>query len=279
MTLSDLDNHEIKRNKFVKNYIYIFHAASSIHKSYTISAFDNYDEIFVVSKNQKKELRSMEKLRNLRKKKITDIGYFYLDHIQKNKKHKISNCILIAPSWNYSDDNFSSKYLFKLLQNLFLKTSKNIILRPHPEQLKRDKSLITYINQKFAKKKNFTLDLSSSNFESLSTSEILITDNSAISIEFILGFEKPVIFFDNYLKIHNKSYKDIGNETIEDEIKKKFGYLIKNPDFEKIDFYLNDAISQFQNKQKNIVKFRDENFFNLGKSTEIACNYIHKNYL
>ena len=129
------------------------------------------------------------------------------------------------------------------------------------------------------KKKNFTLDLSSSNFESLSTSEILITDNSAISIEFILGFEKPVIFFDNYLKIHNKSYKDIGNETIEDEIKKKFGYLIKNPDFEKIDFYLNDAISQFQNKQKNIVKFRDENFFNLGKSTEIACNYIHKNYL
>ena len=45
MTLTDLGNHEIKRSKFCKNYVYLFHSLVSTHKCYTHEAFKNYDII------------------------------------------------------------------------------------------------------------------------------------------------------------------------------------------------------------------------------------------
>ena len=45
MTLTDLNNNIIKRNSFVKNYIYFFHGAVSTTRIYTSTAFDNYDTI------------------------------------------------------------------------------------------------------------------------------------------------------------------------------------------------------------------------------------------
>ena len=38
MTLTDLNNNIVKKNKFVKNYIYFFHAAVSTTRIYTSTA-------------------------------------------------------------------------------------------------------------------------------------------------------------------------------------------------------------------------------------------------
>ena len=46
LTIVDLDNNELKKSKNVENYIYIFHAAVSSHRAYSISAFNNYDTIY-----------------------------------------------------------------------------------------------------------------------------------------------------------------------------------------------------------------------------------------
>ena len=35
MTLTDLNNHNIRRSKNIEKYVYIFHAANSTHRAYT----------------------------------------------------------------------------------------------------------------------------------------------------------------------------------------------------------------------------------------------------
>ena len=59
MTLTDLNNSIIKRNNFVKNYIYFFHGAVSTTRIYTSTAFDNYDTILCNGVNIK--LKKFEK--------------------------------------------------------------------------------------------------------------------------------------------------------------------------------------------------------------------------
>ena len=69
MTLTDLNNHELKKSKNCKTYAYIFHSLVSAHKTYNKNAFNNYDTIFVNGEYQKKELIKLEEINGSRKKK------------------------------------------------------------------------------------------------------------------------------------------------------------------------------------------------------------------
>ena len=66
MTLTDLNNHELKKSKNCKTYAYIFHSLVSAHKTYNKNAFNNYDIIFVNGEYQKKELIKLEEINGSR---------------------------------------------------------------------------------------------------------------------------------------------------------------------------------------------------------------------
>lgn len=280
LTLTDLDNHSIKRNKYVKKYIYIFHAAISTHKSYTEKAFDNYDVIFCISKNQIDEIRKNEEIKNLKKKKLLKIGYFYLDSLRKNNiklKSPDKPKILIAPSWNLNKNNFFSIYSKELISEILRINKYIVILRPHPEHYKRSKNLINELKNKYKKNDNFIFDDNIKNLNSMNDADLLITDNSGISIEFLLGLKKPVIYFDKYEKIHNHKYKEISSFTLEDEIKKRFGFQVKDPNFENIENYITAANENFELKKNELNKFLQDNFFNLDNSAIKGLEFITKN--
>ena len=67
MTVTDLNNFEIKKSKNCTNYLYVFHSLMSVFKGYNKNAFDNYDIIFTNGEYQKKELQIMENVYNLKK--------------------------------------------------------------------------------------------------------------------------------------------------------------------------------------------------------------------
>ena len=60
LTLTDLDNHAVKKTKNVDKYIYYFHGAVSTTKVYTATAFDNYDIIFCNGGYHLDEIRKRE---------------------------------------------------------------------------------------------------------------------------------------------------------------------------------------------------------------------------
>ena len=273
LTTTDLGYNQLKKTNNVKNYTYIFHAANSVHRAYTKTAFDNYDEVFCIGNYQIKELERIENTRNLKKKKLSKVGYFFFDNLPEVKNID-NNKILIAPSWNYSKTNFVSEYLLKLIDAILENTRYEVIFRPHPEHLKSSKNTLNEILMKFSKNARFKFDNDKDNYNSILESKCLITDNSGIGIEYILGIGKPVLYFDKYLKIHNEEFDLIQIEPFEDKVKNLFGYCVKNPDFKKIENYINHADSALKSNHSKKEEFIKNNFFNFKKANKYAFNHI-----
>lgn len=267
MTLTDLGNHEIKKTKNIEKYIYIFHAANSVHRAYTSSAFNNYDIILCPGPKYEIEIKKLEKLKNLNKKEIIKSGYFYLDKLQKfkNKQNSDLKTVLVAPSWNYSDTNFLVNYSDKVIKKL-IELNYKVIFRPHPEHFIRNKLFLEMISKKYIKFTNFAIDESENNLDSMLKSKYLITDYSGIAIEFLLGLNKPVIYFDKYPKIHNENYKKIQEYTIEDDVKNLFGVSVKDPDIENLEKYLIMSEKKINHNLQLIENYTKNNFFNLNNS-------------
>ena len=278
-TTPDIGNNEIPISKKIKDYFYIFHSAASTHKLYNKNAFDNFNVIMANGDYQIDELKKIEFFNNSKKKNYLRTGYIYFDYLAKNKLINSSNLnpknILFAPSWNKNKNNLTSAFGKSLIANL-LKSNMRVIFRPHPEQIKRSNKTISLIFNSFKNNKNFLLDTNESNLNSLACSKLLITDNSAIAIEFNLIFQKPVIYINYKDKINNKDYKFLDIKNFELEIKKKFGYVIEcgNNDFEDINDIINKAEIDFAKKKYLLNEFLNKNFYNYGSVAEVASQQI-----
>ena len=269
LTMADLDKYHVKRSTNPVNHIYMFHAINSIHLQYNQGAFDHYDTIFCVGQHHIKEIRKTEELYNLPPKELIEVGYSWLEDIESNYQQKLSNenKILIAPSWSAS--NILETCLDIILEKL-LPLQCEIVVRPHPEFIKRQGNRVKEIKQKYDGHRNFFLETESPSSKNILGSSLLITDWSGIAIEFAWGMLKPVIFIDTPKKIHNQDYEKIGIIALEDQIRTvlKLSY-IKN-----IDHEINKAL---ENKEKNkgtLLELRNNHIFNWGKSSDVAADYI-----
>jgi hypothetical protein len=274
LTMTDLGNN-LNKSLFCENYVYFFHCMHSTHKIYTPKAFDNYDIIFSVGVFQSDEIKKNEIINNLKKKKIYETGYFYLDYLVKNSNKSIveKNCILFAPSWNYDEDSLFNKYADSIINNL-INSGFNVIFRPHPEIIKRNKNQYDYIVNKFGISKNFILDVSPSNIQSMEKASLLITDNSSISIEYSFAFYRPVIFIDYKEKIHNKNYQSISNSTFESEFKKEIALSVPIKDINKLNLICENTINNYKFDNHKIDIFKKNFLSNISKSSEVAAHFL-----
>ncbi len=273
LTLTDLDNTIVKRNKFIKNYIYFFHGAVSTTKVYTSTAFDNYDTILCNGDYQIKEIELREDLHKLKKKKLIKSGYPYFDYLNlKSNKNVLNDEILIAPSWNNNKKQFINENFEKIVDKI-LKNGFKVRFRPHPENLKRSQIYLNSIKKKFSGEM-FVYDDDPENYKAFEKAKCLITDNSGISIEFLLLMKRPILYFDDFDKIHNnqiENFKDF--ESIDDRVKFKFGTFFKNNQINDLNNIIEQSIVNFNENNDEIDKFIDKNFFNYNKTSD----YINKN--
>ena len=273
ITLTDLNNSIIKRNKFVKNYIYYFHGSVSTTKVYTESAFDNYDTVLCNGNYHYNEIRKRENLALLKSKKLVKSGFYYFDYlnIKKNELINKPDEILVAPSWNKNKTNFINDDFQVIIENL-LKFGFKIRFRPHPETLKRSPKLMTYYKYKF-KGDNFIFDEDSENLTALNNAKCLITDNSGISIEFALIFKKPIIYYDDFDKVHNTKfdmYSDM--DTMENKVKKKKKKKFSKNQILNINDIINNSLYNFD--ENEIDNFLNENFYNFSRTKD----FFEKNF-
>lgn len=268
LTVTDLGNNLINKTSNINNYVYYFHSPVSTTKNYTPKAFDNYDTILCNGQFQIDEIRTRENKKKLPKKKLIPAGYFYFDYLIKCINHNINPTkILIAPSWNNQMSNFINENFVKLIQILLNKKFK-VIFRPHPEHFKRSKNILKHIRNNFTQQ-NFEFDQDVNNFNSMEEAKCLITDSSGIAIEYMLIMKRPVLYLDEYDKIHNSEFKDYSNlQTIDIKIKNNFGYLFTTEDFKKIDDVIDVSQNDFQKKLPFLKNFINENYFNFGKTKD-----------
>lgn len=196
-TTPGLDVYQWKRSKNVDYYVHIPHAATEI-SMYRMFGIDYYDAILLSGDYQARDVRNLEKLRNLPQKELYKIGIPYMDKMVRRLKTdgeapEHEKTVLLAPSWGKSA--IFSVYGGKIIEVL-LKTGYHIIVRPHPQSFTSEKEMIDKLMAQFPESEQLEWNRDTDNYEVLRRSDILISDFSGVIFDFALVYDKPIIYTD-----------------------------------------------------------------------------------
>ena len=280
MTCPDLENYHLKRSYVRKDieYIYMFHYPLSTHMVLHTGALDHYDTVFCVGAFQFDEIRAAERAYNLPEKKLLAVGYGQLEQLYASyqampKIKRDRPKILIAPSWQ--SDNILDICIDPLLDQL-LDKGYEVVVRPHPEYIKRYKPRIDKIMERYAgeeaSKLRFELDFTSNT--TIFDSDILITDWSGTAYEFSFVTLKPSVFIDTPPKINNPEYRKLNIEPLEFSLRSQIGIQIAPDHLEELGPAIHDLLDNGSQYADNILSIRQTYIANFGKSGEVGGRYI-----
>lgn len=279
MTLTELDLHHLKRSIQPVHYVYVFHSLNSIHMAYRHRAFDHYDSILCCGPYQIEEIRRDEELRGLKKKTLVDGGYYRVERIHEAARKrgildpsKVSGrCVLIAPSW--AAHNVLEDHAITLVETL-LGAGYDVIMRPHPETLKRRPELVNAFDAHFETQDRVVLERSVISDESLLRADVLITDWSGIAQEYAFGTERPVLYLDVPRKVHNDDYESLGLEPFEARIRSEIGVVLPTSEIAEIDRAIDRLIQDRETFRDRIVALRTQSLFCFGHSSEAGARHL-----
>lgn len=247
MTTPGLQVYQLKRSKNVKHYSHVLHAASDA-TMYRLFGIDYFDSILLTGDYQKKDIRLLEKQRNLKEKELVTVGCTYLDTlnskikmIPQEENHEFT--VLVSPSWGASA--LLSKYGEKLLDPL-VKTGWKIIVRPHPQSKKSESEMLTKLTEKYKDCINLIWDYERDNIYSMKKSDIMISDFSGIIYDYTFLCDKPIMYVNASLDLRPYDAYDIieekENKTIwQFDTLKQIGIELKEESFDKIEEIIKNA--------------------------------------
>jgi hypothetical protein len=235
MTTPGLDVYQLKRSKNVKHYCHVLHAPGDA-VMYRMFGIDYFDSVLLTGDYQAKDIRELEKIRNLPEKQLVTVGCTYLDvyaakisQIPPEEDHQFT--VLVSPSWGAS--GLLARYGKKLLEPL-LKSDWRIIVRPHPQSKKSEAAMLDNLTKYFENAKNLVWDYDRENIHSLAKANIMISDFSGIVFDYIFLFDKPVIYMKQNLDLRPYDADDLDHELWQFEVLHNIGVELKEEDFNSI---------------------------------------------
>ena len=194
-TTPGLEVYQWKRSKGVKYYVHMLHAASDI-TLYRMFGTDYYDALLLSDEQQIRDIRALEKLRELPAKELRLVGIPYMDEMAKRLKKEgpapeHERTVLLAPSWGPS--SMLQIYGGKII-DVLLKTGYHVIVRPHPQSFKSETELMEKLMREYPESEQLEWNRDTDNFNVLRRSDILVTDFSGVIFDFTLIYDKPVIY-------------------------------------------------------------------------------------
>lgn len=282
MSTPDLENYHLKRSYLKKDieYIYLVHGPMSTHMVMNKGCLDHFDTIFCVGDFQIPEIRKQEEIYNLPAKNLVVCGYGFLERLQRSydaqrgSENEIKK-ILIAPSWQ--EQNILDSCIDLLLKELLGK-GYNVVIRPHPEYVKRYRPRLEKIMERYEGYggNDLTFELDFSDSRSLYNSDIVITDWSSTVFEFSYVTLKPCIFIDTPPKIYNADYKEIGIEPLEIQLRNIIGKSFPMDDMSGLADTVRNMLDDRASYAKIIEDARNKYVANYGNSGEVAGKYVIK---
>ncbi len=280
--------YPIPRSKKIKKLIYVSHGFDDmafLHRG----SLDHYDTVLLMGDIEEPNIRKLEELRNLPKKELVPAGLPYMDDlikkadsftnlsIEEEKEityfdgNNASVMVLLAPSWG--DKGFLKSVGVTFIKEL-AKKGFNIIIRPHPYSLKIEKKLVNNIQDRLKHFDNIKWDFNLDGSQSFSEANILISDYSAVRLDFAFVYQKPVItipipFSEETLQ--DFEIADLGTSWIEEHID-EIGYTLKDGEIDKLDSIIIKVMNE--KTRKDILEFRNKHVYNIGNSGEVIADYL-----
>ena len=280
-TTPGLDVYQWKRSKNVAWYAHVFHAVDE-GLGYRMFGMDYYDAILLTGAFQEKYIRKLEELRKLPEKEMVIVGSTYMDALkEKLEKNPIvlqedrrNKTILLAPSWGNS--GILSKYGEKIIKAL-CDTGYHIIVRPHPQSLVSEKSLLDGLVKTFANVSNLEWNYDNDNFEALKKADVMITDFSGIIFDYALVFGKPVMYADTSFDKAPYDAAWVDEPLWRFEVLKELGVPLKQEDFPNMKECIDGLIGEekFNTARE---KVRNEAWQCNGESAKRIVDYILNKY-
>ena len=281
MTTPDLDKYYIKRSLMRKDieYIYVPHDPMSVHMGFKENALDAFDTIFCTGPHVEREVRATEQVYDLSAKTLVPFGYPLAEKLiaahesdsttDKSGKKQI----LIAPSWQ--EDNLLDSCIDTLIDQLYGNGYK-IIVRPHPEYVKRYAERMDALCARYADKvgDELVFELDFSNNSSIWTSDLLITDWSGISLEFCFATKKPAIFVNTKMKVENPNWKKINCVPVEISLRDVIGISMDKQDLDKTLPKAKELLENPDRYADRIKHALSEHFYNQGYAAKAGALYI-----
>jgi len=214
---------------------------------YRLFGIDYFDSVLLTGDYQANDLRMLEQQRHTTEKRLVTVGCSYLD-VYNEKLSKITAdenhhfTVLVSPSWGPSA--ILSRFGEKLLDPL-LKLNWQIIIRPHPQSQKSETMILEKLTKKYEGLSNLTWDYERENIYSLAKADIMISDFSGIIYDYVLLFDKPVIYVNQGFDLRPYDAYDLVANNIEGlwqfRTLRKIGVELREEEFSHISDLIKEA--------------------------------------
>lgn len=276
MTMTDLHQFHVRRSVAGAHHVYLFHAMVSTHMIYRKGAFDHYDTLLCAGPHHVREIQRAEEIYRLPAKRLLETGYPLLDKIRaesasRKRNHGEPRTVLVAPSW--APGNIMESCVRPLVSALAGKGWR-IILRPHPEFLKRKRDVIDSLRADLLAYTGVEMETEFLNKNSIHDADVLITDWSGIGLEYAFGTERPVLYIDTPRKVTNPEYERLGLPPIEEDIREKIGTILSMGDCGKAPEAIESMLLHCEKYCNRIRELRENLLFNPGRSASVGARQI-----
>lgn len=227
-TLTDLGSRQFPKSRRA-TYAYVFHSPVSTHVAYAAGAFDHYDIVCCPGEVHADEIRRRDKLRGAGPRQIAVSGYPFTDRLFQG----VAPCpglsdasrgrVLLAPSWT-NDALYPEVWGYAA--RLLLSVGWQVVLRPHPETIKRSSKVLEDLRSALVGEAGFEYDDTAARGAPHPCAEVIISDWSGAAIEFALRPHRNVIFVETPRKVRNPDWRQISDTSLEDETRHSIGDVV-----------------------------------------------------
>lgn len=308
LTTPDLETYHLKRSLVNKNteYVFLNHGSGSVNFTFREHALDHFDTIFCCTPQTYEEVREIEYVYQLPQKTLVKTGYeLYVELREKAEKYRAIDAgypkhgacsiidssepettkhldtkssstrgkVLVAPSWQ--PDNIMESCAEPLVRSL-LDCGLQVVVRPHPEFVKRFPERIASIKKTFAQvaPEDFSLQDDFSDDSTLYTADLIVTDWSTIFIEFCYTTKQPALFIDTPMKIPNPHYERIPLKPLDLTMREKFGVSLSPQDAHKAGKIALELLLQRDSYKDDIAALFEGTLYEEGKGMQNGSDYI-----
>ena len=277
MTTPGLNVYQMKRSRNVKHYAHVLHMASDA-TMYRLFGIDFFDSVLLSGDYQKKDIRTLEKMRGIHEKELVTVGCPYLD-VLKERMESIPTeeshvfTVLVSPSWGKSA--LLSRYGEKLLDPLAA-TGWRIIVRPHPQSKTSEAAMLEKLAAKYKDASNIEWDYERDNIYSMKKADIMISDFSGIIYDYAFLCDKPVMYVNADLDLRPYDAYDLednGKKIWQFETLKKIGIELKEEHFADIKNVITQAGDSAALASAR-TRAKEEAWQNDGKAGEAIADFM-----
>ena len=171
--------------------------------------------------------------------------------------------VLIAPTWG--DDSIFNRCGEELIAVL-LDAGYRVIMRPHYQSARLTPHVIEALRDAFVGRERFEYIDRMGETDSILRSDILVSDWSAMALEYAMGLERPVLFIDLPRRIRNPNWRELGIEPIEASIRHQVGEIVSPDALREAPAAIERLVDDPDRFRKKMRELRETMVFRLGRS-------------